>query len=336
VKTWAILAAHTVLLALGCAGPPPPPAPPPITVAPPPAPSAAPTAARAASAAPARAYAPIDPAADQDKLALVGALCPAAIQHREGKVRVGCRTCPPFDGSPPDGEVRVDPETFLPLEKLYRGAFSRAGADEVAAVFEGCEPHAANYGGTLFAEKTATGYRTITYASGLHPASCEVYHRPDERDVLVCSWSDAHQSTGFTQILYYDLTQAKTDDPLAGWNRLVTVSDNSYSVCWGVSPEGGVTQGSVLGFRIEDRNGDRVPDVVVEVMHRNTPYSPAMDKAIKKKCAEEQAKKPDDAPIIDVPKLLGKPIKETLEFLGDQKGFKPAPRTAPALKKFGG
>lgn len=331
--TGCVLAAHTALLAVGCVAPPPPPS---VIVAPPPAASIAPTVAAVASAAPARAPAPVDPAADQDAIALAGAVCPAAIQHHQGKVRVGCRACPPFDGAPPDGQIAVDPRTFFPIEKLYRGAFSRAGADEVAAVFEGCEPHAANYGGTLFAEKTATGYRALTYASGLHPASCEVYHRKDERDVLVCTWSDAHQSTAFTEILYYDLTHARVDDPLKGWHALVTVSRNDYSVCWGISPESGVTQGRVLGFRIEDRNGDGVPDVVVEVAHRHTPYSPGMAKVVEKRCAAEQVKKPDDAPVIDVPKLLGKPLPETLEFLGDPGGFRPSPRTAATLKKLGG
>lgn len=334
VKLPALLAVPAVLLAIGCPAPPPPP-PPSVVVEPPPAPTIVPAASATASAAPVRAPAPIDPAADKDKLAVVRALCPAAIQHHEGKVRVGCRACPPFEDAPPDGEVAVDPESFFPLLQLYRGAFSKPGADEVAAVFDGCEPHAANYGGTVFAEKTPTGYRMITYASGLHPASCEVYHRPDKRDLLVCQWSDAHQSTGFMQVLSYDLTQAKADDPLTGWKQLVTVSDNSYSVCWGVSPEAGVMQGRVLGFRFEDRNGDKVPDVVVDIEHRTTPYSPALDKAIQKKCAEAQAKNPDNTSI-DVPKLLGKPQKETLELFGGLQGFKPSPRTAALLKKLGG
>lgn len=316
-------------LALRCAPPPPP-----VIVEPaPPPPSATPTATATAAAAP-PPQEPIDPAADQDKLALVTSICPAAIQHREGKVRVGCRTCPPFEGdeAKPDGRVAIDPEQLFPVEALYRGSFSRPGADEIAAVFEGCEPHAGNYGGTLFAEKTSDGYRVITYASGLHPASCQTYRRKDRRDVLVCQWSDAHQSTAFTQVLVYDLARATADDPLKGWEKLAHVETNGYSVCWGVSPEVGVEQGKVLGFRFEDRNGDGVPDVVVEVLHKKTPYSAAIDKAIQRKCAEASARKPDDMPSIDVAALLGKPAKLTLEFLADGAGFKPTPKTAALLQ----
>ncbi|APR78536.1 Hypothetical protein A7982_03883 [Minicystis rosea] len=326
VPTQLVAGASLAAIALRCASPPPP-----IAVAPAPPPSAAPTATATASAAVSLPpQAPIDPAADQEKLALVTSICRAAIQHHEGKVRVGCRACPPFEGddAKPDGRVAIDPPHLFPVEELYRGSFSRPGADEVAAVFEGCEPHAANYGGTLFAEKTESGYRMITYASGLHPASCRVYRRKDGRDVLVCRWSDAHQSTAFTQVFVYDLARATADDPLKGWDALATVSDNSYSVCWGIDPEGGIMQGSVIDFRFEDRNGDHVPDIVVDVMHRWTPYSAAVNKVIQKRCAEASAERPDDVPTIDVPKLLGEPAKATLELIADGQGFKPTAKTA--------
>lgn len=330
-----VVCASLAALASRCASPPPPVVIEPAPQPPPPASAALTATATAAVSSPPQA--PIDPAADQDKLAIVTSICSAAIQHREGKVRVGCRACPPFagDDGKPDGRVAVDPELLFPLESLHHGSFSRPGADEIAAVFEGCEPHAANYGGTLFAEKTNGGYRMITYASGLHPSSCKVYRRKDGRDVLVCRWSDAHQSTAFTQVLVYDLARATADDPLRGWDQLVQVETNGYSVCWGVSPDAGVMQGSVLDFRFEDRNGDGVPDVVVDILHKKTPYSAALDKAIQKKCAEAEAKaqRPDDAPTIDVPKLLGKPAKHTLEFIADGPGFKPTAKTAALLKR---
>lgn len=322
-----ILAATLALGALCCAAPPPPV----ITPLPPPPPV---VTARAAPA-PAPVQEPIDPAADAAKLSVVRSLCKAAIKHDKDRVLVGCRSCPPFEGEGTDGIVAVDPPDFWPLETLVRGSFSRPGADEVAAIFEGCEPHAANYGGTLFATKTATGYAATTYASGLHPEHCETYRRKDGRDLLVCRWSDAHQSTAFTQVLAYDLTRATADDPLKGWSALATVSRNDYAVCWGVSPEVGVVQGKLLGFHFEDRNRDGLPDLVVDLTHRRTPLSPALDKRVQKACADAQAKNPDD-PRVDVPALVGEPAKETLELIFDGQGFRPTTKTAAILKRLGG
>jgi hypothetical protein len=327
-----IAAAALALGALRCAAPPPPA----VTAAPPPPPPpvVVVTASAAPVAAPAPVQEPIDPAADATKLAVVRSLCDAAIKHDKDAVLVGCRSCPPFEGEERDGIVAIDPASFWPLESLVRGSFSRPGADEVAAIFEGCEPHAANYGGTLFAAKTATGYKAMTYASGLHPERCEPYRRKDGRDLLVCSWSDAHQSTAFTQVLAYDLTRAVPDDPLKGWSALATVSRNDYAVCWGVSPEVGVVQGKLLGYHFEDRNRDGVPDLVIEVLHRRTPLTPALDKRVLKACAEAQAKDPDDGRI-DVPALVGKPAKETLELIFDGQGFRPTTKTAAILKRLG-
>lgn len=327
------LVTFLVLLEASCSAPPPA-TPPPATLAPQAAPRA--TATAPAAPSPAAAQAPIDPAADADELAFARSICQAAVKHDRGKVRVGCQTCPPFDGKAeadqPDGRVAVDPEAFWAIEHLYHGAFVEPGADEVAAVFEGCEPHAMNFGGTLFARKTAAGYRAITYASAFHPASCQVYHRPDRRDELVCDWFDAHQTMGFTQILAYDAARATGDDPLKAWDALATVNDNSGGVCFGVSPDVGVKQGKVVGYRFEDRNGDHVPDLLVDVLHRATPYSAATAAAIQKKCREAAAAGREE-PTMDVPALLGQPVKETLELLFDGERFKPTPKTAALIRR---
>ena len=320
--------------ALSCAAPPPPPAPlapersspPAVTV------SAAPTA----SATPAPL--PIDPGADPDKLALVRSICPAAIKHQEGRVLVGCRACPPFvaESAKPDGKVEVDPADFWPVEALYRGSFSKPGAHEVASVFKGCEPHAGSYGGMLFAEQTGAGFRATTYVSGLRPERCEVYHRKDGRDLLVCQTGEAWQSTHSTSVFVYDLARAAADDPWKGKSELALVTENGFAVCWALSHGDGIVQGSVRRFRFEDRNHDGVPDVVVDVVHRMTPYSPRIERVIQRACADAatRAGTPDEMPsIFDPSALLGAPVKETLEFLFDGQDFRPTAKTAASLKR---
>src|SRR5262249_6159968 len=239
---------------------------------------------------------------------------PAAIKHDKGKVLVGCRACPPFKGdqAKPDGKVAVDPESFWPIEGVYRGSFTAPGAEERAVVFEGCEPHAANYGGTLLVEVTAPGsFRARAYYSAVHPESCRPYRRPDGRDLLVCRWSDAHQGPSFQEGFAFDFTAAKEDDPVKGWTSLVRVDDSSHGVCFGIPPDVGVFQGRILGFTFEERKGDRAPHVLIDLEHRHTPYSRALVQSVEKKCKDAS---PDD-PTIDVAKLLGAPRKETVEFV---------------------
>jgi hypothetical protein len=320
------------LLTIAGCGAPPTPAP---TSAPEAIPSAVPVTppSAAPSAAPQVAQAPIDPGADRDKLALVKSLCAAAIKHGDGKVRVGCRACPPFDGAagPPDGTVAIDPADFYPLELAVPGAFSKKGATEIAAVFQGCESHAENYGGTLLVEKTATGYRAGAYHSGVHPESCQAFRRADGRDLLVCQWSDAHQSMGFTRLFAFDFTLATADDVEKGWNDLVNVRDTSFQLCMGIDEKAGVDQGRVVGFRFEDRNGDGRLDLVVDVEHRHTAGSAALTAKIARAC-KAATPKDDEAPTVDAATLLGKPEKATLELLFDGASFKPTPATARLLK----
>src|SRR6187399_805168 len=88
------------------------------------------------------------------KLEIAASVCAAALKHDAGKLRVGCRACPPFDStSGPDGQIVVDPQQdFYEVEAVYLGSFTRTGAREAAAVMLGCEPHAGNFGGTLLVE----------------------------------------------------------------------------------------------------------------------------------------------------------------------------------------
>jgi hypothetical protein len=113
------------------------------------------------------------------------------------RVHVGCRTCPPFEGpaAVSDGRIAVDGKDFFELELFISGHFTAANADQRLAVFNGCEPHSANRGGTLLAERTGDKFRSLRYLSGLHPQACQAYQRPDGRDLAVCEFSDVHQST---------------------------------------------------------------------------------------------------------------------------------------------
>ena len=133
------------------------------------------------------------------QLGFLSDLCNVALHYEtEGahRTRVGCRSCPPFEGAAAvsDGRIAVDGKDFFELELFLSGHFTAPNADQRLAVFRGCEPHSENWGGTLIAERQGDKFRSLRYHSGLHPQACKAYHLPDGRDLAVCEFTDAHQS----------------------------------------------------------------------------------------------------------------------------------------------
>lgn len=175
------------------------PAAPPVPVAPP-TPSAGPAEpppgnARYIDAIPAD----LNPELAQ-QIGFLSDLCNVAMHYEtEGahRVRVGCRTCPPFEGPAAisDGRIAVDGKDFFELELYVIGHFTAANAEQRLAVFKGCELPSSNRGGTLIAERTADKFRALRYFAGVRPQACEAYHRPDGRDLAVCEFTEAHQSS---------------------------------------------------------------------------------------------------------------------------------------------
>ncbi|HYP75562.1 MAG TPA: hypothetical protein VER12_06400 [Polyangiaceae bacterium] len=175
------------------------PAAPPVPVAPP-TPSAGPAEpppgnARYIDAIPAD----LNPELAQ-QIGFLSDLCNVAMHYEtEGahRVRVGCRTCPPFEGPAAisDGRIAVDGKDFFELELYVVGHFTAANAEQRLAVFKGCELPSSNRGGTLIAERTADKFRALRYFAGVRPQACEAYHRPDGRDLAVCEFTEAHQSS---------------------------------------------------------------------------------------------------------------------------------------------
>jgi hypothetical protein len=337
----------TAVLLLGACSPaaaPPAPRPTPKAArpapAPPPTASAAPSATAQASAAPPIAKGPPPPLPRmetpelQEKLAFLAPICPAAVQRdKEGKQQVGCATCAPFEGDARgDGTVQTNPEYFFPLEHLYPGSFTRAGADEAAAVMVGCEPHAGNYGGTLLGERKDGVWQQIRYDSGVHPDSCITYRRKDGRDVLVCRWGDGHQTSWHEMVFAYDFAESTPDDVEKGWHEIVTMDDTSTTACvLGSLPGEPVRSGRVDKLAFEDRDKDGVPDLVVTVSQSKSMPS----KPFKAKCKELTDSFENDIPKhVDVASALGKRKKFVLVFTYNGSTFVPTKQTAAVIAGF--
>jgi hypothetical protein len=177
-----------------------------------------------------------------EKLEVAASVCAAAVRGKGDKARVGCRSCPPFDGT--QGSTRhvaildepgasgVATSDFFELELVLSGSFSRAGAKEAAAVFDGCEPHSENWGGTLLVEWKGSAWAPVSYRSGFHPAECVVVPASGLHDVLVCSWGSTHQGHTVWLLDVYDFTRGDSAQPERGWDRLLTLRDDALASCW--------------------------------------------------------------------------------------------------------
>ncbi|HET7541531.1 MAG TPA: hypothetical protein VFK05_16765 [Polyangiaceae bacterium] len=227
VRSWQRLGSTTLTLWLtSCAAPTPvAPASAPAVVAqtapPSPAPEPAPGSPRFLDAIPAD----LPPELAQ-QVGILSDLCNVALHYETGgahRIHVGCRTCPPFDGAEAvsDGRIAVDGNDFYELELLLSGHFTAPNVDQRLAVFNGCEPHSGNWGGTLIAERKGDKFQSLRYLSGIHPQACQAYHRPDGRDLAVCEFGDAHQSTSTDtlSVLDFAVDPPKTQTLLSFTNQ---------------------------------------------------------------------------------------------------------------------
>jgi hypothetical protein len=271
--------------------------------------------------------------ADREKFALAASVCAVAVKHDKGKVLVGCRQCPPFEDAAalPDGKVAVDPEPFYALEAVVRGSFSRPASQQAALVFEGCEPHSSNYGGTLLVDKTVDGWNAVHYASAFHPRDCKPYRRGDARDILVCRYLDAHQSTGTDSISTFNFSWVSLADPEKGWDPILSLSDDSSGACMGVPPWG-FSASNVVDYGFRDLNGDGKLDLFIQVRRSSVPHSKELQDRLTKACERQLQAHPDSMPVVKPSTFMPSPVTVTLEYLFDGTTFAPTAGTDKRLK----
>jgi hypothetical protein len=280
-----------------------------------------------------RALGPL-PAHVRERLDLLAGLCDRAIHQQDGEVAAGCVTCPPFDEPPKaGGDVAIDPELFYALHALAFGSFTRPGADQAAAVFNGCESHAGNYGGTLLVERSAGAWKAVAYFGGVNPDDCIVFRRRDRRDVIVCRWRDGHQSNWHDYVVSYDFARGTPDDLSLGWSEILQLDDDTAAACLlgDAKTHPTVRRGTADRLELADVNRDGFADLVVHVTYAKAPRG----RAFEDRCAELIASlEQEGAPAVDITPALGPQARYRLEFVHDGKAFVPTPATARRMKTF--
>jgi hypothetical protein len=283
--------------------PPPLPPAPVASAAPPPVAEPAPGSPRFLDAIPAD----LPPELAQ-QIGFLSDLCNVAMHYETGgahRIHVGCRSCPPFEGpaAVSDGRIAVDGKDFFELELLVSGHFTAANAEQRLAVFNGCEPHSENWGGTLIAERQGDKFKSLRYLSGLHPQACKAYHRPDGRDLAVCELSDAHQSisTDSLSVLDFAVDPPKTQALLAFTNQEPCLTD----------PGTRTTEELVESFELNQNPSAKNNGLIV----RTTRTARNMDEQYQRYCRENAAGSPTNE------RPFSKPQVTTLQYRFDGESF---------------
>jgi len=268
------------------------------------------------------------------RLEIAASVCPAAVIPGEERLRVGCRSCPPFTAdNGPDGPIVVgsrDGDGFYELEASYPGAFSRPGADEVAAVFAGCEPAVENFGGTLLVARHHDNvWAAQSYRSGFHPEACVVFQRPDAAALLVCRWRTAHQLVGHEYVDTYDFTRGSEQDVRGGWERVLGLTTDAHGACFDARGADGppVVAGRIDALWIHAATPARPAELAVDADAIRSPRTPALMarcRALTQELARAEPRPFDVVSSLRLPALR-------LVFLWNGRTFAPTAETERAI-----
>jgi len=110
---------------------------------------------------------------------LLEVICPGNVTTG---AEIECRTgCPAYTGF---GDSKGSLTWSLTTVTL--GHFLSPTSDDAALSMLGCEPHAANYGGTILLTRRAQGWSMLWYKAGINTSFCHKVPLAGGREILVC------------------------------------------------------------------------------------------------------------------------------------------------------
>jgi hypothetical protein len=287
-----IALASLVVSACGATAPGAPPRDPPAPA--PPAPIAAPPvlASPVASAAPialpdphrGRPRVPAASLAPFRAEAELRGLCGLAV-HRDptGWTTTGCRSLPPFDRpyERPDGEAVVvdDVYSVCAVSAVYRGSFSRAGADEAVLGFELCSDdehpfvNGAQPGFAMLVERTGSGYRYASTMYDVRADECVVAMPRGAPALLVCPGGLSAPPDGGA-VWLHAIDFASPGGPSMRTIAAVALNAPTHPCDLGMPIlDDGVTVARVGRIVVRDGDNDGEPELEVPVERSHVPLS---------------------------------------------------------------
>lgn len=236
----------------------------------------------------------------KDGIELMQNVCGASnvfINRKQGS-KVCCKTCPSFTGYGSGSSGGI-------LTSVVYGSFTKAGIREALVDISDCEPHAANYGGSVLLRHFNRGWSVVRYERGLRSNICLKFPTQNGRNSLVCEGSHMGQGYEYNWLNAFEISSTKTTK-----TELLGVVSNTGS---GNPP---FYEMQISDWTSQDANKDGRDDLVVKV-----------SEAREVKRATRLNGSPREP-------RLPKPSFHRLIFLFNGQSFRPTPETASLLSDF--
>jgi len=138
------------------------------------------------------------PAAAAGAAEMLQAVCPGNVMAGKG---ISCKgACPEETGF----AGTTEPDGWW-VSAVTRGHFLSATSDDAALAMAGCEPHAANFGGTVLLTRQGGRWTKRWYKSGVMTDECHKVAAPDGHDLLVCTGGWTGQGINAMSLFLMDL-----------------------------------------------------------------------------------------------------------------------------------
>ena len=188
--------------------------------------------------------------------ALLRAICPRSIQsnHNTSTALPVCRPCPKYTGIGHFQPQMAMRQSFA-LHTVIYGSFTAPGVEETVASFEGCESHAAEFGGTILLRKLHSSWAMVDYTPALITSACQTYHLRSGRDLLLCEGEDHHMAGASQWISVCDFSREPSSRCQSAFSVLDTRVACGPSAVWG----------SIDKVELGDLNGDGMPDLILVI-----------------------------------------------------------------------
>ena len=185
---------------------------------------------------------------------LLRAVCPGAVQPGGSAPASlpGCKPCPQYTQVGGTSQRMAMRESFG-LHTVIYGSFTLPGVREAVASFEGCEPHARGYGGSVLLRKLRGSWARVDYNPGLITSSCQTYQLKTGRDLLLCEEEDHHMAGASQWILVCDFSKEEASRYQTVFDVIDTRGACGHSAVWA----------SIDKVVLRDLNGDGMPDLTL-------------------------------------------------------------------------
>ena len=238
---------------------------------------------------------------------LLQLICPG---HTEAS---GCDVCPggtSFNGG------RWDLSAVIP------GHFLSPQSDDMLLGGVGCEDHADLNGGSFLFTRSGNKWKLVNYAPARIAGDCKKVKSSDERDLLICRWSDQH--FGIRDEFLYLLDPAVSNSDARKLNIFFNVSDSLHA-CTTINENGRevVESGKIVGVTFAKTSGVASVPLLIDADLGKA----FLSEASLRDCAEHS--KPGEELL--QPRI--RTVRQRFEFVFDGKSVTPA-LSNPRVKGF--